>query len=472
MEHVIVFAKTECEVSCLYACHCRIVRNLRYIRPGPFQWSSGDTTSYQLKMTSKVISEALPGRKNFPFTFHLLTDVVCPVPTARIGFADIVGFGVNGVVILRNSIVAQSFSAIQDFGYNAGGWRVDKHVRLLGDTSGKGVADVVGFGENGVLISFNNGDNTFTQPAKMVLADFAYNAGSWRMEKHIRVLADIRNVGRCDIVGFGDGGVLVSQNNGGGIFSPAKTAINDFGVAQGWQIDKHLRFLAPVTGNGRQDIVGFGENAVVVSRNNGDGTFAPAKSVLLQDFCRVNGWHIDSHPRFLADLTGLGRVDIIGCAAAGVYVSMNDGNGNFGNPSKVLDDFCTQQGWQVSKHPRFIADLRGTKRGDIIGFGNQGVYVSFNIGNGTFQAATLVLEDFGANQGWKVDKHPRFVVDLTGDGRADIIGFGEKNVFVSLNDGKGGFGPAKSITETFGFDNGEWSQDKTVRYVANLVKGR
>ena len=421
-------------------------------------------------MTSKVISQALPGKEKIPFLFHLLTDVVYLVPTARVGFADIVGFGVDGVVILRNGINIQSFLAIKNFGYNAGGWRVEKHVRLLGDTSGNGEADVVGFGDNGVWISVNNGDNTFTDP-KMVLADFSYNAGGWRVEKHVRFVADIRKVGRCDIVGFGEGGVLVSQNNGGGNFSPVKLAIKDFGYAQGWRIEQHLRFLAPVTGNGLQDIVGFGGNNVYVGRNNGNGTFAPVKAVL-NNLCYAQGWRIESHPRFLADLTGNGRVDMIGCGDAGVYVSMNDGNGNFGNANKVVDNFGTQQGWQVSKHPRFIADLKGTKRGDIIGFGEAGVYVSFNNGNGTFQPATFVLDNFGVKQGWQVDKHPRFVVDLTGDGRADILGFGGSYVYVSFNDGKGGFGPVKQLTQTFAYNNGEWSLEKTVRYVANLVQSR
>jgi len=305
----------------------------------------------------------------------------------------------------------------------------------------------------------------------LVLGDFAYNAGGWRVEKHIRFIADIRNVGRCDIVGFGDAGVFVSQNNGGGNFAPGRLVFNDFGYDQGWRIERHLRFLAPVTGDGRQDIVGFGDSYVYVSLNNGNGTFGPIKPVL-NDLSYAQGWRIESHLRFLADLTGNGRVDMIGCGDPGVYVSMNDGNGNFGNANKVLDDFGTQQGWQVSKHPRFIADLRGTKRGDIIGFGDAGVYVSFNNGNGTFQPAAFVLDNFGTKQGWQVDKHPRFVADLTGDGCADILGFGNNYVYVSLNDGKGGFGPLKQLTPNFGFNNGEWSLDKTVRYVANLVQSK
>ncbi|KAH8992703.1 lectin 2 [Lactarius akahatsu] len=342
------------------------------------------------------------------------------LPALRAGLADIVDFGQDGVVILRNGF--------NTTGYNAGGSRIEEHVRLVGDVTGDGADDLVEFGEAGVLVSTNNGDNTFTSPVKLVLKDFGYDAGGWRVEKHIRYLADIRGVGRSDIVGFGHGGVIVSKNDGNAKFNPVYLALGDFGLPHR-----------------------------VARRNNGDGTFAPAQAVISGTFCYDGGgWRIEQHPRFIADLTGDGKVDIIGCGDAGVYVSLNKGDGTFGPINLVANIFGTVQGWKVDKHPRFIADLTGDKRGDIIGFGEAGVYVAYNNGNGTFQPGKLVLSDFGVQQGWQVNKHPRFVVDLTGDGRADILGFRENSVFVAYNDGKGGFPSVKT------------SVDKTVRWLANL----
>jgi hypothetical protein len=80
----------------------------------------------------------------------------------------------------------------------------------------------------------------------------------------------------------------------------------------------------------------------------------------------------------------------------------------------------------------------------------------------------LVLNNFGVQQGWMVSKHPRFVVDLTGDGCADIIGFGESSTFVSYNDGKGNFGPVQALTNDFSFSGGKWAVDTTVRWMTNL----
>ncbi|KAF8810224.1 lectin PVL [Phlegmacium glaucopus] len=393
-----------------------------------------------------------------------------PVPGASPGIADIVGFGASGVVIMRNSIKVQALKVINNFGYNAGGWRVEKHVRLVADTTGDKQADIVGFGESGVWISVNNGNNSFQDP-KMVLGDFSYSAGGWRVEKHIRYMADIRKTGRADIVGFGDGGVLVSLNNGGGSFTPATLAVNDFGyVAGGWRLDKHLRFLADVTGNGLLDIVGFGESNVLIGNNNGNGTFQAGRAVL-QNFCySAGGWRIEKHPRFVADLTGDGKADIIGFGDAGVYVSLNNGNGTFGAVNKVIDDFgYSAGGWRVEKHPRFIADLTGNKRGDVVGFGDAGVYISINNGNGTFGPVKKVIDDFGYSAGgWRVEKHLRFAVDLTGDGCADIIGFGEGSVFVSYNDGKGNFGPVQKLIDAFAYNGGEWTLENSVRWMANL----
>jgi hypothetical protein len=38
-------------------------------------------------------------------------------------------------------------------------------------------------------------------------------------------------------------------------------------------------------------------------------------------------------------------------------------------------------------------------------------------------------------RGMAYREHPRFLADLTGDGRADIVGFGNAGVWVSLNNG-------------------------------------
>ena len=62
-----------------------------------------------------------------------------------------------------------------------------------------------------------------------------------------------------------------------GTFAPSQIAYSGFTVNKGGWVsqDKYPRHVADVNGDGRDDIVGFGKNAVYVSLGQTDGTFAP-----------------------------------------------------------------------------------------------------------------------------------------------------------------------------------------------------
>jgi hypothetical protein len=119
-------------------------------------------------------------------------------------------------------------------------------------------------------------------------------------------------------------------------------------------------------------------------------------------------------------------------ATDGVWVSLNSGNGTFQAPQLVVGNFgYIAGGWRVDRHPRFLADVTADGRAALVGFGDPGVWVSRNSGNATFQPLQLVIGNFGYDAGgWRVERHPRFLADLTGDGRADIVGFGNAGVWV------------------------------------------
>jgi hypothetical protein len=210
---------------------------------------------------------------------------------------------------------------VRNYGYNAGGWRVDQHPRFMADTTGDGRADIVGFGNAGVYISRALTDGRFETPV-LAVTNFGYNAGGWRVDMHPRFLADLTGDGRADIVGFGNDGVWVALNNGNGTFQTPVLAVTNFGYnAGGWRVDMHPRLLADVSGDGRADIIGFGNDGVWVSRNNGNGTFQTPQLLVTNFGYNAGGWRVDQHPRFLADTTGDGRADIVGFGNAGVYVS-------------------------------------------------------------------------------------------------------------------------------------------------------
>ena len=93
-------------------------------------------------------------------------------------------------------------------------------------------------------------------------------------------------------------------------------------------------------------------------------------------------------------------------------------NGSFQPHQFMLAEFGFDQGWRVDKHPRFVADLTGDGKADIVGFGDAGVWTARSNGDGSFQANQFVLADLGFDQGWRVEKHPRLLADVMSFGRS------------------------------------------------------
>jgi phospholipase C len=372
-------------------------------------------------------------------------------PAVRRG--DIVGFADAGVwtALSNGDGTFQPPQFVID-GYDVQqGWQVSENPRFVADITGDGKADVVGFGYAGVWTALSNGDGTF-QPPKFVIADMGVQQG-WQVDLHPRFVADITGDGKADIVGFGYAGVWTALSNGDGTFQPPRLVVSGFDVQQGWQVDLHPRFVADITGDGKADIVGFGNDGVWVALSNGDGTFQSPRLVV-SGFNVQQGWQVSENPRFVADITGDGKADIVGFGNDGVWVALSNGDGTFQSPRLVVSGFNVQQGWQVSENPRFVADITGDRKADIVGFGYAGVWTALSNGDGTFQPPQFVIADMGVQQGWQVDLHPRFVADITGDGKADIVGFGNDGVWVALSNGDGTFQAPRLVLSDFGAASG------------------
>jgi hypothetical protein len=53
--------------------------------------------------------------------------------------------------------------------------------------------------------------------------------------------------------------------------------------------------------------------------------------------------------------------------------------------------------------------------------------------------AHFVLGEFGTDQSWQANRHPRMLADVDGDGRADIVAFGTAGVYTAIGRGDGSF---------------------------------
>jgi hypothetical protein len=163
----------------------------------------------------------------------------------------------------------------------------------------------------------------------------------------------------------------------------------------------------------------------------------------------------------------------VGFGADGVYVSFAAAGGGFGPLIHGLEQFgVTAGGWSSQdRFPRELADVNGDHKADIVGFGADGVYVSLGTGSGSFGPLTLALEQFGVTAGgWSSnDRFPRELADINGDGKVDIVGFGAAGVYLALGNGNGTFRPLIADLQQFGAEAGGWtSQDRFPRELADV----
>ncbi|WP_031273483.1 VCBS repeat-containing protein [Kocuria atrinae] len=359
---------------------------------------------------------------------------------------------------------APAQAASQPYFTYANGWRVQQHPRLLADVNGDGRDDIVGFGDQGTYVALGRVNRTFAPP-QLRLRDFGYDQG-WREGEHPRQLADVNDDGRADVVGFGIAGTTVAYGRTDGGFTAPTLALRDYGTSQGWLKSEHVRELGDVNNDGRADIVGFGYSKTYVSYARVGGGFT-APTVAVNDLTAAQGWKIGEHLRELAYVNGDNRDDIVAFGAKGVTVAYARSTGGFTAPTVRVGDFGTNQGWSEQRTPRVTGDLNGDLIEDLVGFGNAGTYVSYGRFGGGFSAPTLKVADFGSYDGWKIGHHARTLADANGDGTADIVGFGYSGTYVALTQRDGSVGAASLWLREFGNNDG-WTVDLYPRVLADV----
>jgi PASTA domain/FG-GAP-like repeat len=354
------------------------------------------------------------------------------------GRADIVGFADDGVYtgIARadGTFTGQTPSGVYNFGYLQG-WRIGTHPRWVDDITGDGLPDVVGIGDAGVYTSVGRGDGTF-EPIHFVLAAFGA-AGRTATAKFF--LTDTDSDHRADLVSVGDGrGVQVATGQPDGGFSQPRTVSTAYDFTR---FDYNSLQVTDVTGDGRAEIlaVQLGNPARVVSSVvRPDGTYTEPRS--------AGGLIFGDSPSLsrIVDVTGDGRADLVeldaGPTQPGVYVARSLGDGTFAGFVFAFDGFDPSHGWDPARNPVVLADHTADGRADLVGFSDGGVFSVLGRDDGTFFVpAVPSLPDFGFGDGWQTALHPRVLADITADGRADIVGFGDAGVYTAPATADGGF---------------------------------
>ncbi|CAH2603213.1 VCBS repeat-containing protein [Rhodovastum atsumiense] len=316
-------------------------------------------------------------------------------------------------------------------------------------------------------------------PVNLVLQNYGRNAGGWTsFDTFPRVLGDVNGDGRADIVGFGEAGVYVSLGQRNGTYGQPNLVLQNFAHgAGGWtSFNTFPRAVGDVNGDGRADIVGFGDAGVYVSLGQRNGSFGQPNLVLQNFGHNAGGWtSFDTFPRVLGDVNGDGRADIVGFGDAGTYVSLGQRNGTFAQPNLVLQNFGRNAGGWTSFNtfPRAVGDVNGDGRADVVGFGEAGTYVALGQRDGSLAQPNLVLQNFahGAGGWTSQDLFPRTVGDVNNDGRADIVGFGEAGTYVALGQRNGTFAQPRLVLQNFAHGAGGWTSFNTFPRAVGDVNG-
>ena len=448
---------------------------------------NGDTIADFTADDRLIITDANPETFRFSLSGTTLTysggsltfgSTIAAGLTARAAAGGGVELAITGPLFGSPSMLA-NFGAAP----GSGSWSSDdRQPRLLADVNGDARTDIVGFGENGVYVSLGTSAGSFAAPFLATTA-FAGAIGWSSNDRYVRLLADVNADGRADIIGFGNEGVYVALSTPDGSFAAAGLVLTGFSAGGGWSSnDLYMRQLGDVNGDGKVDIVGFGNEGVYVALGTGNGSFT-APTLAITAFgaaASAGGWSSNDHYlRQLADVNGDGKSDIVGFGNDGVYVALGTASGSFAAPTLALTAFgagANGGGWSSNNlYLRQLVDVNGDGRADIVGFGNDGVFVALAAANGSFASPTLGLRAFGAAPGaggWSSDAlFPRELADVNGDGKLDVVGFGSNGVHIAFGNGDGTFEASKPDVTFFGSQPGagNWTGDDAFpRHLADV----
>ncbi len=293
------------------------------------------------------------------------------------------------------------------------------------------------------------------------------NGQGWTPSRHIRTVGDVNGDGKTDIIGFGENSISVSFGEGNGKFSYPKPVLYSLTIGRGgWAVEQNPRMLADVDGDGKDDIVGFGHEGVAVAFSNGQWFSKP--KLLYKGFSTAyGGFKGNRHPRMMADVNGDGKADIVGFGEADVKVALSKGR-SFDTAKIFAKDFCAKQGWGTARHIRTMGDVNGDDKADIVAFGENGVRIALSTGTAFGHGKTILKGKVSiVGGGWKVLENPRMLADVNGDGKDDLVAFGTAGVQVGYSTGNG-FTSPKELIKAFGYNAGKWRGANQTRLAADL----
>jgi hypothetical protein len=291
------------------------------------------------------------------------------------------------------------------------------------DFNGDGKADLLT--GNGTL-SLGNGDGTFKLGTPVPGSPLA--------------VADFNGDGKPDILEQGTGTLLILLGNGDGTFQAPVSTPSGANLA--------AVIAADLRGNGKVDVIGLFNGMLMIYLGKGDGTFASGVPY-------NTGTTLNNALTTVGDFNGDHKADIVvstspGSSLGQEIVFLGNGDGTFHSP-------VTSAGVYIPASVA-VGDFNGDGKADLlINSGETSIggstifpatYLLLGNGDGTFHASTIVFPGGGQVA----------ALDLNGDGKLDIIFFGDaSDLEIYLGNGDGTFSNTNNyalLPATFGIPVG------------------
>lgn len=317
----------------------------------------------------------------------------------------------------------------------------------VGDVTGDGQQELIGRCAAGVNVSRYDAETGVWTPLLFELVDWR-DANGWGDAIYYQTIqtGDITGDGKAELIGRGASGLefLSYQPNNINAHFGAFIELTP-GPTPHWSDDHHWNHpqyyetiqTADLTGDGRDELIGRSADGIVaysyVAGLSGAAGGSWKKLPDGPDLSDAAGWDGVAYYATIqtADITGDGRAELLARSDGGIHAYSFVGSIDDGQWKKLPDGpaWSNAKGWDQANCYRTIqtADLTGDGRAELIGRCNTGVSAyRYEPASGTTAGAWTSLPpgpQWSDDGGWKHEEYYLTIHagDLTGDGRADLI---------------------------------------------------